>query len=1441
MKYNVGLNIRTDSTGWCVTDEWGRIVRKNGKHLYGTSVFDEASSAEERRRFRTSRRQRDRVRRRIALLQMLLEKDVLSVDDAFYIRLEESAKDTEDRKNENLYKTLPEYIFTDHTVPARDTSCGRQALPIYKIREALMSSNKQADIRYVYLALAHILKSRGHFLEQEDSDSVLQEMCHHMYSYLMFVNEQLSATTLLVQVSLTQAEMEDFIRAIRDDRPDEELKTLLSATNHAPSQDKVNAGQQKKIEKTKDRAEMLLNLSVELIGGKSIDVSDLLQTKRRKGRLSFEELLSNKIYDKLEYSTVEALQHLWEIYDWRKRLRKEREEEKPSVSNEMNRRYEQHKADLKELKKWVKTYAGAEEYNRLFHSDTEKVNYNAYAGSRTGETNTTDHWNSCGQEKFYQALRTLFMKTEEGREEASLMLSRMFNEHGGIIPNGFLPLQRISENSEISNRQQVAELKKIIEKQGKYYTSIRENAEKIIALATFRLPYYVGPLRQNEKSPFEPWIQYKGEKEPILPWNMEEKIDLAATAENWIGQVTNNCTFLLGEKVLPKHSLVYEEYMILNELNAMYVEYDNPEKKRKTGEQTSMLPALTPTETKASQGKKKKTNKDTDEKCVESLPSRIRLRMIRELFVKQKKVSVPYITKWLAENEYKGKENLRLVYGNGEPVLRFNSRLTAWADMERILKRQVNPGDESVLEKIIKWSTLYTDRSIYVKRLRSEITGFTEDEMRQFEGLRYSGWGRFSEKLLTDNRFCILNGKNISVLELMRRRHSDFMNIYHRNAFQLKERIALENREEAEDIFIEDIQAMSCSAATKRGLWNTIRVLREIENYMGTRPDCIFIRNMHESNKEKAKDTQKNVSRYDQLRTWYDNYEKETGEKIDPEVKALLQARHNSRIPDTEFLYFTQMGRCMYTGEKIDLNAPATYKEDYVIPLYITTDKSIHNRVLVRKNKRIQGMPIAKTTIQYMSVYWDRLCRAGLISGQKNTNLRIYEYNQDTYGYFMSRQLAENSLLIERFTQILNKYFNESTIYAINARLTDLLRKEKKLYYIRSLNDLQSAYDAFLTAHIGSFISKYLPSFMENGRHKQIWISKQEREGLKDKNGVFYSVYDTTMPGEKNYKEPEIKEKNTENKKDMIYREDISDSVWESHEDRWNYMIKVYGWHEGFVSRRVREYTGKFYYETTYRPVAGKESSLVSKKGSHKQAYIGHMAIISYMDENKKEWKEIINVPAYIAAGNKLLEYIQSDLGFVPSNGYFDVTVLRRKVLLNQEAVIDGHPYYLRTAGEWINARQLYVKSEYINSIYKALTMTLPEHGLWLEAEDEEEITRTAAYLATKLRKDYDIYGKLSAGISDLVDIDPSSAKNSKRIDITGRIRTLPLKDRVLLIRVMLNCMNTCNERVVKFLKEMEKPLIAGENRLYNKRLRAEHIQLIHRSVTGLRSQKEII
>lgn len=89
-------------------------------------------------------------------------------------------------------------------------------------------------------------------------------------------------------------------------------------------------------------------------------------------------------------------------------------------------------------------------------------------------------------------------------------------------------------------------------------------SDKIRKLFTFRIPYYVGPL--NGHSPFA-WAVRKDGNGHIYPWNFERKIDIEASAEEFIRRMTNKCTYFVKKDVLPKNSLLYTEFMVLNELN----------------------------------------------------------------------------------------------------------------------------------------------------------------------------------------------------------------------------------------------------------------------------------------------------------------------------------------------------------------------------------------------------------------------------------------------------------------------------------------------------------------------------------------------------------------------------------------------------------------------------------------------------------------------------------------------------------------------------------------------------------------------------------------------------------------------------------------------------------------------------------------------------------
>ena len=108
-KYYLGLDIGTDSVGFCVTDENYNIIKKHktiidedktkyyGNHLWGARLFDEAKDAKYRRSARESRRRLQRRKQRILYLQDIFSDERKKVDPYFFDRLNNSAIHLEDR------------------------------------------------------------------------------------------------------------------------------------------------------------------------------------------------------------------------------------------------------------------------------------------------------------------------------------------------------------------------------------------------------------------------------------------------------------------------------------------------------------------------------------------------------------------------------------------------------------------------------------------------------------------------------------------------------------------------------------------------------------------------------------------------------------------------------------------------------------------------------------------------------------------------------------------------------------------------------------------------------------------------------------------------------------------------------------------------------------------------------------------------------------------------------------------------------------------------------------------------------------------------------------------------------------------------------------------------------------------------------------------------
>ena len=125
------------------------------------------------------------------------------------------------------------------------------------------------------------------------------------------------------------------------------------------------------------------------------------------------------------------------------------------------------------------------------------------------------------------------------------------------------PKQMIRDNGVIPYQLHENELNAILDNAQKFYPFLLEKdqdgytpVEKIQKIFRFRIPYYVGPLNTaHQDKGGHSWSVRKKEGK-IYPWNFSEMIDEEESATKFIERMTNKCTYLIGEDVLPEGIIV---------------------------------------------------------------------------------------------------------------------------------------------------------------------------------------------------------------------------------------------------------------------------------------------------------------------------------------------------------------------------------------------------------------------------------------------------------------------------------------------------------------------------------------------------------------------------------------------------------------------------------------------------------------------------------------------------------------------------------------------------------------------------------------------------------------------------------------------------------------------------------------------------------------------
>ena len=1000
--YSIGLDIGTNSVGWAViTDDYKvpskkmKVLGNTDKHfikknLIGALLFDEGTTAEDRRLKRTARRRYTRRKNRLRYLQEIFSEEMSKVDSSFFHRLDDSFLVPEDKRGSKypIFATLAEEKEYHKKFPT-----------IYHLRKQLADSKEKADLRLIYLVLAHMIKYRGHFL-YEDTFDIKNNDIQKIFSEFIsiydntFEGSSLSGQNAQVEAIFTDkisksAKRERILKLFAYEKPtglfSEFLKLIVG--NQAEFKKHFDLEEKAPLQFSKDTYDEDLE---NLLGQIGDDFADLF-------------LVAKKLYDAILLSGILTVTD---------------PSTKAPLSASMIERYENHQKDLAALKRFIQNNL-QEKYDEVF-SDQSK---DGYAGYIDGKTT---------QEAFYKYIKNLLSKFEG----ADYFLDKIEREV-------FLRKQRSFDNGSIPHQIHLQEMNAILRRQGEHYPFLKENKEKIEKILTFRIPYYVGPLARGNRD--FAWLTRNSDEE-IRPWNFEEIVDQASSAEDFINKMTNYDLYLPEEKVLPKHSLLYETFAVYNELTKVKF---------------------------IAEGLRDYQFLDSGQKK----------QIVNQLFKEKRKVTEKDIIQYL--HNVDGYDGIELKGIEKQ----FNASLSTYHDLLKIIKDKEfmdDPKNEEILENIVHTLTIFEDREMIEQRLTQYDSLFDEKVIKALTRRHYTGWGKFSAKLI--NGISDKQTGNTILDYLIDDGYSNrnFMQLINDDGLSFKDIIQKAQVVGRTNDVKQVVHELPGSPAIKKGILQSIKIVDELVKIMGHTPESIVIE-MARENQTTARGKKNSQQRYKRIEDALKNLAPGLDSNILKEHPTDNIQLQNDRL----FLYYLQNGKDMYTGEPLDINQLSSYDIDHIVPQAFIKDDSLDNRVLTssKDNRGKSDNVPSLEVVQKRKAFWQQLLDSKLISERKFNNLTKAERGgldeRDKVG-FIRRQLVETRQITKHVAQILDARFNTEVnekdkknrtvkIITLKSNLVSNFRKEFKLYKVREINDYHHAHDAYLNAVVAKAILKKYP------------------------------------------------------------------------------------------------------------------------------------------------------------------------------------------------------------------------------------------------------------------------------------------------------------------------------------------------------------------------------
>ncbi len=1221
------MDIGTESVGMACTDENYDLLRAKGKDLWVVRLFDEAKDAKERRTKRTARRRLQRRRQRIEWLQDVFAP--FMKDKLFFIRLNNSGFHKED-KDERLVSKFSLFNDAGYT----DKEFYQEYPTIFHLRENLLrKSGEKIDLRHYYLALHHIVKYRGHFLFEGENMGDVRDIKKLFKNYNDLINEY----GIELDLCLSETMAEDFKKLALSKKGKNDKKKdgilLYGATS---------------VEK-KEWIALLLGSTV---SPKKMFGEEYQEKYKDEKNFSFDGLTDEAFeamqenYEQEHFALLQAARAIYNFTVFEKVLGGS-----SCISEAMVALYKKHEKDLKLLKDFVRENCTKEVYYKIFRSRKETANYVNYIGY-TQSKGVKSSVSKCKEEDFYKFLVKV-LKSETVTDKK--MLDKIIKE---LDEKTFLPKISHADNGLFPHQINGMELDIILENLCEQYPEFAQIGDdgyspkqKIEKIFKFKIPYYVGPLNTVGDNA---WMKRnEGSTGKITPWNFDFIVDKAGSNEEFIRRMTNKCTYLRGKDVLPKSSMYYQAFDVLNQINKLTIEGA-------------------------------------------PIPLSLKQEIFQNVYLFNKKVTAKQIREYLVKQGYCTQEESRNVLGGFDNLADLKASMSSYVGFKSKFGSLVDNNPE-LFENIILWHTLNTDKTLVEEIILREYGNISaiKENIKWLKGLTsFKEFGRLSKELLCDIVGGVdqTTGEIYTILNRLYNTNYNFNQLLSADEYTFGKAIEENNDGTSkEDITYDDVKELYVSPMVRRGIWQALQMTEEYVRAVGKAPDKIFIEVTRQDG-EKG-DIGRKASRKNKLLELYKEIDSDCRDIEELTRELTHQDITDSRLRSERlYLYFLQLGKCAYTGNRINLEELMgnRYDVDHIIPQSMTKDDSIDNKVLVERQKNAEKtnqypLPVGFTTQQN---FWKLLKIKGLMSESKfNRLIRSKPLSDDDFREFINRQLVVTNQTVKAVAELLKQKYEPlgTRIVYSKAKNVDDFKQRHSIVKCRETNDLHHARDAYLNIVVGN-------------------------------------IYDTKFTSKCAYRYTDKEGTSREYNLDKLYRWKI-DGAWNGASDI-DRVKKIVARTSMCVTRYAYIYQGKFYKETVFKkdnksvsyprkdiaPYNLKDENGLYKYGGYSNVQRAYFTALEYTD-GKKRKKVVLGVPVmteYQIKGKpeKLKEYFEN------VEGLKDVKILVPKIKMDSLISYNGYKAYITGASDnriiFSNAVQWFSNSDidnYVKALDKLLSM----------------------------------------------------------------------------------------------------------------------------------------